>query len=361
MKLGLDPDLVAEVVNGSTGKSYASEVFVPNIPKGEFESGYPMKAAYKDMICAATSSAEQRIPLPVLAAATATYQQALQQGHGKLDKGAMILPNEKLLQVEFRMEDFHAAGGVGAVLREPKPLLHLDTIDIEGVTLAERLAASLDWINRSVIPSADDPVSEVGGLIALKRSLAPDGAIFKRAAASPELFEIEGRAVVFTGLEDLSRRIDDPDLDVKADDILVLQNARPEGATMPEAGYLPIPEKLARQGVKDMVRISDARMSRTAFGTIVLHVAPEAAIGGRLGAVRTGDCIRLSVANKRIALPVDDIEIAQPLASHRQPSVPKRGYEALYRRSVLQAPHGCDFDFLVGDVEGGQDNQSETC
>ncbi len=246
------------------------------------------------------------------------------------------------------MEDFHAAGGMGALLRELRPLLHLDTVDIEGRTLAERLDEPETWVDRAVIRPFTDPVSPQGGLITLGGSLAPDGAIFKRAAATPGLFETEGRAVVFTGLEDLSARIDDPDLDVTPDDILVLQNAGPHAAGMPEAGYLPIPKKLARAGVKDMVRISDARMSGTAFGTIVLHVAPEAAIGGPLAAVRDGDRIRLSVKEKRIDLLVAPEEIAQRLAAHEPPPAPKRGYKALYRRSVTQAPEGCDFDFLAG-------------
>jgi dihydroxy-acid dehydratase len=199
-----------------------------------------------------------------------------------------------------------------------------------------------------VIRPFADPVSPQGGLVALSGSLAPDGAIFKRAAATPALFETEGRAVVFTGLEDLSARIDDPDLDVTPDDILVLQNAGPHAAGMPEAGYLPIPKKLARAGVKDMVRVSDARMSGTAFGSIVLHIAPEAAIGGPLAAVRDGDRIRLSVSERRIDLLVEPEEVAKRLASHTPPPAPARGYKALYRRTVTQAPEGCDFDFLAG-------------
>ncbi len=246
------------------------------------------------------------------------------------------------------MEDFYAAGGVGAVLRELKPLLHLDTIDIEGRTLGERLEEPLEWVDRKVIRPFADPISPVGGLIALGGSLAPDGAIFKRAAATPALFETEGRAVVFEDLEDLSRRVDDPDLDVTANDVLVLKNAGPHAAGMPEAGYLPIPKKLARAGVKDMVRISDARMSGTAFGTIVLHVAPESAVGGPLAAVRNGDRIRLSVAKKSIDLLVPKEEIARRLEGFKTPPAPKRGYRALYRRTVLQAPQGCDFDFLTG-------------
>jgi dihydroxy-acid dehydratase len=248
---------------------------------------------------------------------------------------------------EGYMEDFFAAGGVGAVLRELKPLLHLDTLDVEGRSLGERLEEKLDWVDRKVIRTFADPVSPVGGLIALKGNLAPDGAIFKRAAATASLFEHEGRAVVFENLEDLATRIDDPKLDVTADDILVLKNAGPKAAAMPEAGYLPIPRKLARQGVKDMVRISDARMSGTAFGTVVLHVAPEAAVGGPLAAVRGGDRIRLSVADKRIDLLVSEHELKQRLAGHTLPPAPARGYAALYHNSVTQAPSGCDFDFLM--------------
>jgi len=248
---------------------------------------------------------------------------------------------------EGYMEDFHAAGGMGALLRELKPLLHLDTIDVEGRTLGERLAEPLDWVNPAVIRSFNDPVSKAGGLVALTGNLAPNGAIFKRAAATPALFESEGRAVVFSGLEDLSNRIDDPDLDVRPDDILVLQNAGPHAAGMPEAGYLPIPKKLAQAGVKDMVRISDARMSGTAFGSIVLHIAPEAAVGGPLAAVRNGDRIRLSIANKQISLLVEEAEIKRRLADYRPPPAPARGYKSLYRRTVLQAPDGCDFDFLT--------------
>ena len=252
---------------------------------------------------------------------------------------------------EGYMEDFHNAGGVGAVLRELRPLLHLDCIAVDGRTLRERLDEPGGWVDRKVIRPFDDPVSKVGGLIALSGTLAPDGAIFKRAAATPALFEHEGRAVVFENLEDLAARIDDPNLDVNANDVLVLKNAGPVGAAMPEAGYLPIPSKLAKAGVKDMLRISDARMSGTAYGTIVLHVSPEAAVGGPLAAVRNGDRIALSVANKRIDLLVAPAEIARRLESFVPPPAPPRGYAALYRRSVLQAPQGCDFDFLVGDAE----------
>jgi len=251
---------------------------------------------------------------------------------------------------EGYMEDMYAAGGVGAVLRELKGLLHLDCIGVDGRTLGERLSEPLPWVDRKVVRTFDDPVSRVGGLIVLSGTLAPEGAMFKRAAATPALFEAEGRAVVFENLEDLSRRIDDPALDVERNDILVLKNAGPNGAGMPEAGYLPIPAKLARAGVKDMVRISDARMSGTAYGTIVLHTAPEAAVGGPLAAVRNGDRIRLSVSRKRIDLLVDDNEIRRRLADWVPPPRPTRGYGKLFRNTVLQAPYGCDLDFLVGET-----------
>ncbi len=194
-----------------------------------------------------------------------------------------------------------------------------------------------------------------GGLVALFGSLAPKGAIFKRSAADPKLFEKEGRAVVFGSLEDLSARIDDPGLDVTPDDFLVLQNAGPLSASgMPEAGYLPIPQKLARAGVKDMVRISDARMSGTAYGSIVLHVTPDAASGGPLAKVRNGDRIRLSVKDRRIDLMVAADELARRPAP--PPPVPERGYALLYRREILQADKGCDFDFLrkrpLGEMRG---------
>jgi dihydroxy-acid dehydratase len=244
-------------------------------------------------------------------------------------------------------EDFYAAGGVPAVLRELQPLLNLECIGVDGLTLGERLSAPLDHVDRNVIRPFADPLSRVGGLIALGGNLAPDGAIFKRAAASESLFEFEGRAVVFDGLEDLALRIDDPDLEVTAQDALVLKNAGPIAAGMPESGYLPIPAKLARAGVKDMVRISDARMSGTAYGTIVLHVSPEAAVGGPLAVVQSGDRIALSVAKKRIDLLVDEGEIARRLEAWTPPPAPRRGYAQLYRRSVLQAPQGADFDFLV--------------
>jgi dihydroxy-acid dehydratase len=246
------------------------------------------------------------------------------------------------------MSDLYAAGGVGAVLRELKPLLHLDCMTVAGVTLQQVLERHPEWVDRSVVKPLGEPLSKQGGLVALFGSLAPNGAILKRSAADPQLFEKEGRAVVFSSLDDLSARIDDPSLEVNADDFLVLQNAGPKsGYAMPEAGYLPIPAKLARAGVKDMVRISDARMSGTAYGTIVLHVSPEAAVGGALALVKNGDRIRLSVRERKIELLVDDKEMQRRKGVWKPPvTAPTRGYAKLYMDHVLQAEHGCDFDFL---------------
>jgi dihydroxy-acid dehydratase len=247
------------------------------------------------------------------------------------------------------MEDFFAGGGMGALLRELKPLLHLDCMTITGETLGERLASDGDpWIDRSIIAAREQPIEASGGVIALFGNLAPKGAIFKRSAADAKLFEHQGRAVVFTSLADLAARIDDPALDVMPQDILVLQNAGPKSsAAMPEAGYLPIPKKLAKSGVKDMIRVSDARMSGTAFGAIVLHVTPDCASGGPLGLVRNGDRIRLSVKERRIDLLVDDAELKQRAATAGPaPDHPERGYARLYAQEILGADEGCDFAFL---------------
>ena len=246
------------------------------------------------------------------------------------------------------MSDLYAAGGVGAVMRELKPLLHLDCMTVAGITLKEVLERLPSWVDRSVVRPFAEPLAKEGGLVALFGSLAPNGAILKRSAADSRLFEKEGRAVVFASLDDLSARIDDPDLEVTADDFLVLQNAGPKsGYAMPESGYLPIPSKLARAGVKDMVRMSDARMSGTAYGTIVLHISPEAAVGGPLAVVRGGDRIRLSVRERRIDLLVHENEIQKRKAAWQPPiTPPARGYAKLYMDHVLQAEHGCDFDFL---------------
>jgi dihydroxy-acid dehydratase len=247
------------------------------------------------------------------------------------------------------MEDLFAAGGMGALMRELKDLLHLDAITVTGETLGERLDAdSGAWTDRTVIAERKKPLEPQGGLVALFGNLAPQGAILKRSAADSNLFELEGRAVVFSSLADLAARIDDPDLDVEPNDILVLQNAGPHSASaMPEAGYLPIPKKLATKGVKDMVRVSDARMSGTAFGTIVLHVTPDAASGGPLGLVRNGDRIRLSVKNRSIDLLVDEAELKKRAAAAKPAAeAPERGYAKLYAQEILGADQGCDFKFL---------------
>jgi len=247
------------------------------------------------------------------------------------------------------MQDFHAAGGMQALLHELRDLLELDCITVSGETLRQRLERVPGYVDRSVIRPCREPFQNVGGLAALFGSLAPRGAIIKRSAADARLFEREGRAVVFESLEDLAARIDDPTLDVTPDDFLVLKHAGPRSPTgMPEAGYLPIPKKLAQQGVKDMVRISDARMSGTAYGTVVLHVAPDAASGGPLAFVRNGDRIRLSVRERRIDLLVSDEEMGRRRAGFVPPPVPARGYARLYAEQILQADQGCDFGFLRG-------------
>jgi dihydroxy-acid dehydratase len=269
----------------------------------------------------------------------------------QLSDSTPVLVNLKPTGAHY-MSDLYAAGGLSAVLRELKPLLALDALSVTGETLGERLAREeaegATWVDRDVVRPLAEPIEPVGGLVALFGSLAPHGAILKRSAADPALFEREGRAVVFRSLDDLAARIDAPELDVRPEDFLVLQNAGPKsGYAMPEAGYLPIPAKLARAGVKDMVRISDARMSGTAYGTIVLHVSPEAAVGGPLALVRDGDRIRLSVKQRRIDLLVDAQELAGRKAQWAAPVArPARGYAQLYMDHVLQAEQGCDFDFL---------------
>lgn len=246
------------------------------------------------------------------------------------------------------MEDFFAAGGVNVMLRRLGDRLDLDAITVTGAPLRDFAATGEDGIDTSVIRPMENPIRENGGLIGLFGSLAPNGAVLKRAAADERLFEKTARAVVFDGLADLSARIDDPDLKVSEDDALVLKNAGPIAAGMPEAGYLPIPAKLAKKGVKDMLRISDARMSGTAFGTIVLHVSPEAAASGPLDLIRTGDTIRISVKERRIDLLVDETEMAlRRTARLSLPGNRERGWQGLFKRHVLQADEGCDLDFLT--------------
>ena len=251
---------------------------------------------------------------------------------------------------EHYMENLNESGGLNAVLRELRPHLALDALTVTGRPLGENIELGERVPAQNVIRTPADPISPTGGLAVLRGNLAPGGAIIKHSAASAELLLHRGRAVVFESLEDLARRVDDPDLEVDADSVLVLKNAGPKGAPgMPEAGYLPIPKKLGRQGVRDMVRISDARMSGTAFGTIVLHVTPESNIGGPLGLVETGDWISLDVAARKLELEVD----ADVLEARRKAWTPppahsgsERGYLKLYLDTVLQADQGCDFDFM---------------
>jgi dihydroxy-acid dehydratase len=246
------------------------------------------------------------------------------------------------------MEDFHHAGGMLTLLRELKPLLRLEALTVTGRTLGEEIERAGPGFAQDVVRPLSKPLYPQGGIAVLEGNLAPGGAIIKQSAASPALMEHEGRAVVFENAEDLATRLDDPALDVKADDILVLKRIGPKGAPgMPEAGYLPIPKKLARAGVKDMVRISDGRMSGTAAGTIVLHVTPESAIGGPLAHVRSGDRIRLSVKRRELTLLVPADELARRAAESPITSpTAERGYRKLFLESVMQADKGVDFDFL---------------
>lgn len=252
---------------------------------------------------------------------------------------------------KYQMEEFAKAGGAPAVMKEIEHLLHLDEITVTGKTIAENIKdVAVSDVYRDIIYPASKPLYKGEGIAILRGNLAPDGAIIKPKAASKELLKHKGRAVVFSSIEDMEARINDLDLDVKADDILVLQNGGPVGAPgMPEAGMLPIPKKLLQEGIRDMVRISDARMSGTAFGTIILHVAPESAVGGPLAFVQTGDFIQLDVENRRLDLLVSEEELAER-KKHWQSTarIAERGYTQLFQKHVLQADKGCDFDFLVG-------------
>ena len=250
---------------------------------------------------------------------------------------------------KFLMEDFYYAGGVPAVLRELMPTLHADAPTVSGKTLSEELADAAIHDTDVIHPLAS-PFKPKGGIAVLRGNLAPDGAIIKPSAASVELLRHRGRAIVFNSAEDMRARIDDPRLPVDRTSVLVMRNCGPKGYPgMPEVGNLPIPARLLREGVNDMVRISDARMSGTAFGTVVLHVAPEAAVGGPLLFVRDGDEIELDIEKRVLTLHVDDTELARRRAeTHPQPASYHRGYERLYIEHVLQADRGADFDFLVG-------------
>lgn len=254
---------------------------------------------------------------------------------------------------EHYMEHFHHAGGVPKLMAQLGDLLDLDAKTITGATLRDVVAGAEEVPGQDAIRPRNNPIKPEGAMAVLHGNLAPRGAVIKHSAASPKLLQHTGRAVVFESVEDMTLRVDDPALDVTADDVLVLRNAGPKGAPgMPEAGYLPIPKKLGRAGVKDMVRISDARMSGTAFGTIVLHITPESAVGGPLALIRNGDMIRLDVAKRSIDLLVDEAELKKRQAALAPPTTPdwaKRGYAHLFNETILQADEGCDFDFMRGE------------
>jgi L-arabonate dehydrase len=258
---------------------------------------------------------------------------------------------------QFLMEDVYYAGGLPAVMAELGDLLHKDALTVTGRSMGENIADAAVH-DRRVIRSKLEPLAPEGGLAVLWGNLAPRGAVIKQSAASSHLLRHRGRALVFPNREDLLARIDDPDLPCDADTVLVLQNGGPRGAPgMPEWGQLPIPEKLLKQGVTDMLRISDARMSGTSYGTVVLHVTPEAAAGGPLAAVRDGDWIELDVDSRRLHLDVPEEEIAARMAAWRPPdALYRRGYGRLFLDHVLQADEGCDFDFLRGRDDEPRDD-----
>jgi len=248
---------------------------------------------------------------------------------------------------KFLMEDFFDAGGLPAMLKQLGEHINGNCQTVNGLTLAENISRG-EVIDPDIIRSTDDPISPTGGTFVLKGNLAPSGCIIKPTAASPRLLEHTGPAVVFDNYADLKAKLNDPDTGITADSVLILRNAGPQGGPgFPEWGMLPIPDHLLKEGVRDLVRISDARMSGTSYGTCVLHVAPEAAVGGPLALVRNGDLVQLSISERRLDLLVDDEE----LAKRRQnwlPSTPKyqRGYGAMFLKHVTQADAGCDFDFL---------------
>jgi dihydroxy-acid dehydratase len=260
-----------------------------------------------------------------------------------------LLANVRPSGDRYLMEDFYYAGGLRALLAELKDLLHLDCRTVSGATLGENLAGARIF-NPEVIRARGNPLKASGGLVVLRGSLAPDGAVIKAAAATPRLLRHTGRAVVFDDYNDMAARIDRDDLDVDADSVLVLRNAGPRGGPgMPEWGMLPVPKKLLRQGVRDMVRLSDARMSGTSYGTCVLHIAPESFVGGPLALVREGDLIELDVEKRLLNLNISPAEMQKRKAAWRPPAEKfERGYGALFSRHIRQADQGCDFDFLEG-------------
>jgi dihydroxy-acid dehydratase len=260
-----------------------------------------------------------------------------------------LLANVRPSGDQYLMEDFYYAGGLRALLSELKDLLHLDARTVTGRSLGENLEGARIF-NEDVIRKRDNPLKASGGLVVLRGNLAPNGAVIKAAAASPKLLKHVGKALVFEDYNDMAARIDGDELEADADSVLVLRNAGPLGGPgMPEWGMLPVPKKLLKQGVRDMVRISDARMSGTSYGTCVLHVAPESFVGGPLALVRNGDMIELDVDKKTLSLRVDEAELKKRQAAWQAPKKKyDRGYGALFAQHVRQADEGCDFDFLEG-------------
>jgi dihydroxy-acid dehydratase len=253
----------------------------------------------------------------------------------------------------FLMEDFCYAGGLPAVMREIQHLLHRDALTVNGKTIGENIADARCW-NREVIRPLAEPFKPAAGIAVLRGNLAPDGAVIKPSAASEHLLKHRGRAVVFDSIEDFHARIDDESLDIDETCVMVLKNCGPRGYPgMAEVGNMPLPPKVLRKGITDMVRISDARMSGTAYGTVVLHTSPEAAAGGPLALVRNGDVIELDASARRLHLEVSDEELARRRAEWQAPEPPKRGWYKLYVDHVQQAHLGADLDFLVGGSGAG--------
>jgi dihydroxy-acid dehydratase len=269
--------------------------------------------------------------------------------YNEISSKTPVLANIRPSGKQYLMEDFYYAGGLRALLCEVKDLLALNCLTVNGKTLGENLNGA-QIHNDDVIRRRDNPLKGVGGIVVLRGNLAPEGAVIKVSAASPELLKHTGRAVVFEDYNDMAARIDRDDLDVDASCVLVLKNAGPQGGPgMPEWGMLPVPKKLVKQGVRDMVRVSDARMSGTSYGTCVLHVTPESYVGGPLALVRSGDLIELDAQQRSINLKISDAEMAERRAAWKEPSRKfERGYGVIFTRHIKQASQGCDFDFLEG-------------
>ena len=296
-------------------------------------------------------STNAAVHLPALAG-RAGFSVNLDDFHKTAERDIPIIV-DMLPTGRFLMEDLHYAGGLPALMRELLPFLHPGCMTINGRAVGENVSEARVW-DKEIIRTLEAPVSRLRSLAVLKGNLAPDGAVIKPASASPNLLRHTGKAVVFENYDDLNSRIDAPELDVDKESVLVLKNAGPKGAPgMPEWGGLPIPKKLLEQGIRDIVRISDARMSGTHFGTVVLHIAPESAAGGPLAAVYNGDLVTLDTENNRLTLHVDEGELANRLETRHQPNPHyTRGYGALYCTHVTQADKGCDFDFLEGADRG---------